>query len=223
MFVFLPHFQNQNFERIRTAGKTGHGEVTRIEDVPNFSVNGIQPRRIFFRYKADGIERDASMETVSVTEVSNWQMGRVIEVSYLDGQAVIVGLKPVEFPLPLPVMLFAPVAMFVLLGFPFLAYGVTGAIWTYRLLRLGVVRPAKLLSFESQSSFLSWNRTARFKATYRYTDSTNREHSGSASSIDLTLLNQKKKGDEIEILVLPHDELRSTILDSATERALTFA
>jgi hypothetical protein len=220
-FVMLPHFQSQDFEKIRTSGKAAHGEVTRIEDVPGFSVNGVGPKRVFFRYKADGMERDASIETVSVAEVSQWQKGRLIAIRYLDGRAEIDGLEPVTFPIPIPLMVFGPAATFVLLGFPFLAYGVTGAIRKYRLLRRGVVRPAKLLSCESQFSFfLAWRPTARFKATYTYTDSTSRELWGSAPSTDLTLLHQKKKGDEIEILVLPNDERRSTILDSATERAL---
>ena len=38
--LILPHFQNQDFERIRTVGKAARGEVTRIEIVRNFTVNG---------------------------------------------------------------------------------------------------------------------------------------------------------------------------------------
>ena len=84
--LILPHFQNQDFERIRTVGKAARGEVTRIEIVRNFTVNGDHPKRVFSRYKADGAERDASMETLSAEEVSKWQKGQPIEVRYLGGR-----------------------------------------------------------------------------------------------------------------------------------------
>jgi hypothetical protein len=232
-FLFVPLFQNQHSQNIRAAGKAAKGEVIRIEDVPTVTVNGVHPKRIVFRYKVDGMEQDASMETVSVAEVSNWQKGRPVEIRYFDRRAEIDGLQPVAFPFPLAAMLFAPYAMFFLVGLPFLAYSSIGVLRKYRLLKYGVVRPAKLFSFEAENSLFpwpppgpfrfSWRATACFKATYTYTDSTGRGLSGSSPSTDLMLLNQKKKGDEIEILVLPNDERRSALLDSATERALAFA
>jgi hypothetical protein len=60
-------------------------------------------------------------------------------------------------------------------------------------------------------------------ATYTYLDAAGREVLGSAPSRDLTLLNGKKRGDAIDILVLPTDERHSTILDSAAERVLSRA
>jgi hypothetical protein len=84
----------------------------------------------------------------------------------------------------------------------------------------GVVRTGKLISFESQMAFVSWHQTGRYLATYTYSDSTGREVVGTAPSRDLTLLNSKKKGDEVDLLVLPADERCSTLVDSAVERVL---
>jgi hypothetical protein len=219
--LFLPHFEGQDSERIRAACKPAPGKVILVEPGRNLTFNGVQPERVVFRYKADGVEHEASMETVSVTEVSNWQPGRAIEVRHLDGRATIIGLEPVRFPFPTALMAIAPLLTFDVVGIPFLVYAVTGVRRKYGLLKHGVVLSAKLLSCETLSTiFMSWQPTARFKVVYVYADSTGRELTGSSPSTDLTLLNGKKKGDEVQILVLPADERQSMILDSPTERTL---
>jgi hypothetical protein len=217
--VFVPIFQGQDEAKIRAAGKSAKGEVIQVEDVPNLSVNGVTPKRVFFRYQADVLEREASMMTESVAEVSKWQKGRPVGVRYLDGRATIVDVQPIDFPIPMSLMWTGQVAMLVL-GGALLVFGLIGARRTYRLLKYGVVRPAKLVSCEALSPSLSSRLTARFKATYVYADSTGHEIFGSATSTDLLLLSQKK-GDEVRVLVLPEDERRSAILDSPTERMLT--
>src|SRR5579862_6896703 len=165
--VILPHFPDQDVEKIRREGKDVEGEVTRIEEVPNFELNGIHPKRICFQYKANGVQRYECIETLSVAEIAKWQPGQAVDVRYLGERAVIVGLEPVAFPFPVSFM-YGAFGMFALLGVPFLVYSVRGSLRKYRVLRHGVVRPAKLHSFDSQTTFLTWHRSSRFKATYAY-------------------------------------------------------
>jgi hypothetical protein len=194
--------------------------VIRVEDFRGMPSVGVQPKEVFFRYKVEGDEREASMVTSSVDQVSQWKKGRPVDVLYLDGRAVLVEVQPAQFPFPTAVFLLFALMVWLLIGVPSLTYALVGIRRKYQLLKNGVVRQGKLLSFETLSSFLSWTPTGRFRATYTYIDSAARELLDTAPSRDLTLLNQKKKGDEIDILVLPTDERRSTILDSSTERVL---
>jgi hypothetical protein len=216
--VMVPVFQGQDEAKIRAEGRAAKGEVIRVEDVPNLSINGISPKRVFFHYQADGVERETSTITVSVAEVAKWQKGRRVDVRYLDGRATIVDVQPVDFPIPMSFIWAGQIAM-LCLGGALLGFGVVRARRAYGLLKHGVVRPAKLVSCEALSLTMWSHLAPRFNATYVYADSSGHEIFGCATSADLLLLSQKK-GEEVRVLVLPGDERRSTILDSAAERVL---
>jgi hypothetical protein len=220
LLVFSPLLRELDHAKIRATGKLAQGEVLRVEGVGGLTINNVEPKRVFFRYQDAGTEREGSMMTLSVSEVGQWKKGQPVTVRYVGDQATLADLEPVELPFPLALFSVMAVAMSTLIGLPFLAYGVVGARRKYLLLKHGVARQGKLVSFESLTSLASWSPSGRFLATYTYADSAGRDVFGSAPSRDLTLLNGKKKGDEIEILVLPNDEQRSTILDSSTQRVL---
>jgi hypothetical protein len=219
LFVFRPLLEERNDATIVAQGKPAMGEVLRVDDASNLSINGRRPARVFFRYKADGAEHEGSMLTLSTAEVAKWQKGKPVAVRYLGERATLADLEPAAFPFPAWAMMAALVANGCV-GVPILAYAIIGLRWKYRVLADGVARPGKLISFEALSSFGSWHQWGRFRATYSYTDSAGRDVVGTATSRDLTLLNGKQKGDEIELLVVPADERRSTIIDSAVERTI---
>ena len=54
---------------------------------------------------------------------------------------------------------------------------------------------------------------SRFEATYVYTDSSGKDLYGQCLTTDLSLLNEKRKGDELDILILPENERKSVLLD----------
>jgi len=238
VFVFLmafsPYLGELRNPAIRSTGTSTRGEVIRVEDVRGFPVDGVQPKIVFFRYQAEGVERERSMTTLSVDEVSRWQKGEPVPVLYNDKGAIIDGLEPAHLPF-FGVLMIISVSTGVPIAVALLVYAILGIRRKYRLLKEGVSRQGKLISFEALSPFLVPEKlisrefpqlaraesTGRFLATYLYLDATGRELRGGASSRDLMLLNGKKKGDEIEILVLPSNERRSTILDGPAERVLT--
>jgi hypothetical protein len=157
--------------------------------------------------------------TVNAPEVSGWKSGRPVAVVYLNGEAILADIHPVEFPIPRGLVI-ASIVCWSLAVVAVLAYGLAGARRKYLVLRHGVLREGKLLSFETWTMFTSSFPSGAFRASYTYVDSTGRERLGVSRSRDLTLANHKQKGDPIEILVMPADERLSTLLDSAAERAL---
>jgi hypothetical protein len=233
LMMFSPYLGELRNPVIRSTGKSTRGEVVRVEDVRGFPVDGVEPKIVFFRYQADGIERERSMTTLSVDKVSRWQKGESVPVLYNDKGAIIDGLEPAHLPF-LAVLMIISVSTEVLIAVALLVYAILGIRRKYRLLEEGVSRQGKLISFEALSLFLlpettiarrfpeltSPESTGRFLATYSYLDAAGRELRGAAPSRDLTLLNGKKKGDPIEILVLRSNEQRSTILDGPAERVM---
>jgi hypothetical protein len=217
LFSTLAH--NADDARIRAAGKAAQGEVLRVEeDAFGPTLNNVPPKKVTFRYKADGVEHEKSV-TVNAPEVSGWKSGRPVAVVYLNGEAILADIHPVEFPIPRGLVI-ASIVCWSLAVVAVLAYGLAGARRKYLVLRHGVLREGKLLSFETWTMFTSSFPSGAFRASYTYVDSTGRERLGVSRSRDLTLANHKQKGDPIEILVMPADERLSTLLDSAAERAL---
>ena len=139
------------------------------------------------------------------------------------GAATIVGLEPAELPLTRTLIIVSVVG-WLILAVPFLGYGIVGMRRKYQLLKHGVPSQAKLIALElAGSPLLVWSQANCVAVSYSYLDSTGRERPGHARTRDLTFATGKQKGDSVDILVLPSDEQRSTILDSATERVLTRA
>jgi hypothetical protein len=219
---------------IRSSGKATQGEVVRVEDAPGFSIDNVQPKRVFFHYQSEGIDRERSMVTLSVNKVAGWKPGQPVPVLYNDQGAIIDGIESPKLPVIAVVMMLAAAA-WTLTSIPFLSYAFAGISRKYALLKNGIPRQGKLISFESLPTFprtrsslrslllvetLDSLALDRFLATYSYLDSSGRERIGKAPSRDLTLLKAKTKGDEITILVLPGDERRSTLLDAAAERVV---
>lgn len=207
-----------NRAKILAAGMETNAEVTRIETIHNEQINGINPRRISFCYQVNGHTNLASMETLSVDETSDWKPGRKIVIRYLGNEATIPSLEPADF--PWAIFLLIPL-FFGILGLPFLIYCIIHARNKLKVMKLGIVKKAQLLSFAPVVSFgISWFFKTRFEVNYVFQSEKGFEVFGKSLTTDLALLNEKKKGDEIEILVLPDQEIKSLILDFPTLQRL---
>ena len=211
MSKLTPH--QPNHEKIRSAGQEAKAEVVSVETVRNVDINGVNPRRIVFRYEVDGRTKQYSMDTMPSEETSGWKPGHQITIRYLDDEATIPSLQPLEFPVFLFLLMSA---VFSIIGLPFLLYGILGARRKLSIMRFGIVKNAQLLSLTPLSGYAGWFVKTRFEATYVFRGSNGNDAYGRSFTTDLVLLNEKKKGDEIEILVLPDNEQRSQILDAPT-------
>lgn len=207
--AITPHSPNR--AKILAAGAETNAEVTKIETIRNEEINGVNPRRISFRYEVSGHTNLATMETLSVDDISDWKPGRQIVIRYLGGEATIPSLEPADF--PWIIFLLMPL-FFGFIGAPFLIYCIVRARNKLRVMKFGIMRKARLLSLAPAASFgISWFFKTRFEANYVFQSEKGGEIFGSSLTADLALLNEKKKGDEIEILVLPGQEMKSLILD----------
>jgi hypothetical protein len=202
-----------NHAKIRSAGQEAKAEVVSVETVRNVDINGVNPRRIVFRYEVDGRMKQYSMDTMPSEETSDWKPGHQITIRYLGDEATIPSLQPLEFPMFL--FLLMPV-VFLSIGLPFLVYGIFRARRKLRVMRFGIVKKAQLLSLTPLSGYAGWFVKTRFEATYVFRGSNGNDVYGRSFTTDLVLLNEKKKGDEVEILILPDNEQRSQVLDAPT-------
>jgi hypothetical protein len=213
MSITTPHAPNR--AKILASGLETNAEITLITTIHNEEINGVNPRKISFRYIVNGHTNETTMETLSVEETAGWKPGQQIVIRYLGDEATIPSLEPAD--IPWIIFLLMPL-FFGIFGAPFLIYCIARAKNKLKVMKLGVVRKAKLLSLTPVTSFglsSSFFKT-RFEATYVFNNEKGTEIFGSSLTTDLALLNEKKKGDEIEILVLPGQEAKSLIIDFPT-------
>jgi hypothetical protein len=224
MSAFVSH--QPNHKKISANGLETNAEVIKIATVHNVQINGTNPKRVFFRYTLNGNSKQASMDTLSIDEISDWKPGRLIAIRYLGNEATIPSLEPAYF--PFFIFLLVPL-LFWLIGLPSLAFCIVGAKNRLKIMKLGVVKKARLLSLAPIYSlppiysFAWWFLKTRFEATYVFQDASGNQAFGASLTTDLMLLNEKKKDDEIEILVLPTQETKSLILDAPLLRKLQSA
>jgi len=190
-------------------------ELVRIDSNPFMTINDVHPEKMFFQYKIGDSVKIASMATLSVNEVADWKTGRQIPIRYLGDEATIPTLEPVEF--PLTVFLMLPLnAMAV--GLPFLLYCGIQARQRINLMRNGALRSARLEALVTTKPFtlflfLSSSSRTRATVTYSYIGKDNNQITATGTTSDLLFMNEKRKGDGIEILVLPERETKSLVVD----------
>ena len=133
----------------------------------------------------------------------------------------IPSLEPADF--PWIIFLLMPL-FFGIFGAPFLIYCLVLARNKLKVMKLGVVKKARWLAFAPVASFgTSWFFKTRFEVNYVFQSEKGGEIFGNSLTTDLALLNEKKKGDEIEILVLPDQEMKSMIIDFPTLKRIQAA
>jgi hypothetical protein len=219
--TFIP--KEPDHAKIRANGRSAQGHVLRIETVYNVTINEVHPRRVFFDYQDGDKFKTASMDTMSVDLVAGWHPGQPLEVKCLDGQATVPELQPVDFPF----WLFALMPfIFATIGVPFLGYAVKGALDKRGLLMFGDFRKAKLLSLcpvQGIGTFSTSLLKTRFEANYVYKDDAGQEVYAKSLTTDLRLLNEKKAGDEIDILAALKRTPATQIVDAKLRELLATA
>jgi hypothetical protein len=206
--------------KIMARGTDVPGRVRRVEPVYNETFDGVHPERVYFTYLSDGKTSEGAMDTLSLDMVSKWTAGDVITVRYLEGEATIPDLQAATFPTEVFVVM--PL-MFGLIGLPFLIYAVMGALGKRKVLMFGDVRRARLLSMVPVQSFGMFGSAflkTRFETNYSYLNDANEEIYGKSYTTDLVLLNEKKRGDEIEVLVAPARTKQTAVVDSKVRKLL---
>lgn len=242
-FIFSELF-GSDLSEVQRRGQEVPGEVVRIEEMRNRTINGEHPYQVDFRYHIAGVEREGSMQARSRnSDVAKWEVGKKVTVKTLGDQAMIAEIPIDKFPFPFPfpvTLIYLHQAIFFGVGCVCLHFGLRAAKQRYRLLKEGEVREGEILGVEggplaiSISSF--WSPffgifpyfgshpppilQPRWRVTYHHQDETGRELTGDSRTTDATLCREAKRGDRVRILVIPGEEQVSLILDVAVERVL---
>ena len=202
--------EEPDFDKVLNLGKDSKGIVLYKDIVSNITINGVNPIKIIYEYEVDGNKIKDSFQTMSVMSVKNWQKGEQIIVRHFDGDSIIPELEPVNF--PFWIFLMIPF-IFVIIGLPFLIYAVHRALKKKKLYSKGHERTAKIISMAPVGKFIFSFFKDRFQINYSYTQFNGQEGFGKSTTTDLSLINEKAKGDEVTILFDPNNEHLNCLVD----------
>ena len=200
-----------DFDYIFEYGKDTKGTVISKEVDYSMSINNVNPVILTYEYEVDAIKVKDSFQTMSIMTVQNIQIGDNIALKYLEGDSIIPDLRPTDFPFWIVYILDF---IIVIIGLPFIYYSLHGALKKKKLYSIGQVREAKIISMApvGNYSYFSFLKD-RFKVNYSHYKSNGKESYGESTTTDLSLINEKRKGDTIAILYDPSDEDSNCVID----------
>lgn len=199
-----------NFTLIDKKGIEVEGVIDKKEIVSNTTINGENPIKVTYTYQDnEGVKRD-SIETMSLSTVNNWKVGDKIRVKYHEGDSIIPDAEPVNFPF----WVFSLIPLIPsCVGLTFLGWGLAGA-WKKRYLySRGEERVGKIISMAPTGGDRMFFLKPSFRIHYAFENQNGKTSYGDSVSSDIALMNEKRKGDDIFLLISPVNERVNCVLD----------
>ncbi|TVT43655.1 DUF3592 domain-containing protein [Hymenobacter setariae] len=211
MLLFMMATLRQPYERYDYAaivrdGTAATAHVTDMQLLTNVQINGKSPELITYKYSAGGQTYTDQFATFDATELA---VGSAVGIRARNGESVIPELKQFVFPFG---WFFLLPGVFLLLGAIFLLIGLLPALRKYRLYRHGRMQEATVQGITSRPVRLSRSSIMQsFAVSYEYTGLNQARLLGEDRTNDILLVNEKKLGDKVQILVSETDDTQSCL------------
>jgi hypothetical protein len=200
-------YERYDYAAIVRDGTAATARVTHVRRLTNVQVNGESPQLITYTYSTGVRTYTDQFETF---DANNLAIGDAVDIRARDGESVIPTLKPFAFPFG---WFFILPGIFLLLGAVFLLIGLLPALRKYRLYRYGLVLEANVQGIVSRPVRLSRSNVMQsFVVSYAYKGLQQAQLFGEDRTNDMLLVNEKKLGDKVQILVSATDDTQSCLL-----------
>ncbi|MDJ0707035.1 MAG: hypothetical protein QNJ46_27485 [Leptolyngbyaceae cyanobacterium MO_188.B28] len=199
-----------NFTLIDKKGIEVEGVIEKKEVVANTTINGEHPIKITYTYQDNEEQKRDSIETMSLLTVSNWKVGDRIQVKYFEGDSIIPDAEPVNF--PFWVFGFIPL-LFSFVGLSFLGWALAGTLKKRHLYLKGEERVGKVISMAPISGDSMFFSKSSFRIHYAFENKNGDTSYGISVSSDLALMNEKRRGDDVSLLISPVSERVNCVVD----------
>lgn len=186
-----------DYELVSTKGEEKKAQITNIETEYNTTINGVHPATISYTYIENERAVNSKYRALEESKIEDWRIGREIEIKEFEGKSIIKGLEPFEFPVA-PFLL--PPVLFLLIGIPFLIYSLSHLRKELGLYKFGEVKQGQIVSMIPKSGLPISNIGLGVIVHYEY-EINGRKTMGESLTNDLSILNDKRKGDFVPIFV----------------------
>lgn len=203
-------YESSNYKEIQNNGENIRGVVINKKENLNITINGEHPTVISYKFKLNDNERFAKYRTLENDKILNLKVNDTINLKYLKGETKIDALEPFSFSI-MP-FLFIPLP-FIIIGIVIIILSLKPYLLERKIIKYGEARKGTIVSIFPFSGFPITNFGKHVLVNYYYFSQTGEKLYGKAKIINLNVLNGKKIDNNIEIVVLKEDELKSTIYD----------
>ena len=198
-----------DYELIDKKGKQITAEVTDIVTQYNVTINGVHPTTISYKYLVGGNEITSKYQVLEKRKIETLKIGNQVEIMELDGNSIIKGFRPYDFPDQF--FLFFPF-LFLVIGLPFLIYSILNLVRELKLYKHGSVSKGKIISMIPKSGLPVSNVGQGIIVHYEYETRNGNKIIGESFTTDFSIVSEKRKGDFAPIFVSIENESRSCII-----------
>ncbi len=196
--------QGVDYDDIYKNGTVTEGVIVSISTNSNVSINNQNPIVVTFEYLVSGRARRGTTETLDETVVNNYQIGYRVEVRYKGSDAIIVGIKPYQFPEIVTnifdFMFYIPI-VFLVAGLILFMIAILHARKVIQLYKYGQVQDAELVSVSPKSG-----SQKLLKVFYKFETRGGDYQLGECITFKSPSLMDKQKSDRVKIFVSENDE-----------------
>ncbi len=213
------NYEQPDFKLISEKGVEVEGIIENKDVVITTMINQEHPIKITYTYEVDGIQKKDSIETMSLMTVEDWKVGDKVKVKHYKGDSIIPKAEPVnlsfDFPFMAVIFVFLTVSI---VGFSLFGWVVAGGLKKRYLYINGEVRIGEIFSISLVADSTMYSLKNRLKICYAFESHKGEKFYGESVSSDLAFFNEKKKGDEVSILVSPVNERVNCVVDESIMR-----
>lgn len=199
-----------DYKEIGDRGKLTVATITEIEVQGNITVNDEHPSIISYKYNNDDNDEVKGVyRSLNPDKIDRMDIGDSIQIKYLAGDSMIVGLEPFKFPFG---MLYDILTPFFVIGIIFLSFLYFRIRIELDLYKNGSVMQAELVSMTPKTSSPFSSNGQGVTVHYQYKTTTGKRILGKSFTIDHSILNSKKQGDLLKIFVSETNESKSCLI-----------
>lgn len=198
-----------DYKEIGDRGKLTVATITEIEVQGNISVNDEHPSIISYKYNnGNNDEAKGIYRSLNPDKIDRMNIGDSIQIKYLAGDSMIVGLEPFKFPFGMLYDIMTPFFVIGFISLILLYFRIRNELDLYR---NGSVMQAELVSMTPKGLSFSGNGQG-VTVHYQYKTTTGKRILGKSFTIDHSILNSKKQGDPLKIFVSETNESKSCLI-----------
>lgn len=196
-----------DYDNVSKNGKLTKAIVTDIETQSNITINNEHPSIISYKYNG-GKEIESQFRALDPDRINRMNIGDTIEVKYLAGSSIIVGLEPFEFPFGIFFKILIPLLIIGLIMLGLLYLRVRTGINLYR---YGELKEAEIVSITIKNGLPISGIGQGVTVHYQYKTTRGQRILGESFTRDYAVLNNKQ-GDLIKIFVSAGNESKSCLI-----------
>lgn len=197
-----------NYAEVMEFGVPTTGTIEDIEIKYNTQINGQHPANLSYSYDLGNGKVNSKVQVMAPHKVAILKIGDQVDLKVHNEQSIIIGYQPYQF--PAFIFLLIP-GIFGIIGIVFLTIIWLGVSREVKLYQEGLVKEGIILAMVPVNGIGKSSNDTRISVHYSYENSHGEKVVTHYNTRDFSIINDKRKGDPVKLLISPTNERRTCI------------